>query len=50
MRYFKYYKYLQVQKKTNSLSNDESQNTFVYHPTLDTLELTKDKDTDCVLS
>ena len=31
-------------------SNDKSQNTFVYQPTLDTLELKKDKDTDYALS
>ena len=58
-------KYLEVQKKVNSLitkdynflsgrifftSNDESQNTFVYQPTLDTLELKKDKSTGYVLS
>ena len=58
-------KYLKVQKKLNSLiangynfflgrmyftSNDGSQNTFVYQPTLDTLELKKDKSIDCVLS
>ena len=58
-------KYLEVQKKLNSLitkdynfflgriyftSNDGSQNTFVYQPTLDTLELKKDKGTDYVLS
>ena len=58
-------KYLEIQKKLNSLitkdynfflgriyftSNDGSQNTFVYQPTLDTLELKKDKGTDYVLS
>ena len=58
-------KSLEVQKKLDSLitrdynffldrtyfiSNDESQNTFVYQPTLDVLELKKDKDTDYVLS
>ena len=58
-------KHLEVQKKLNSLitrdynfflgrtyfaSNDGSQNTFVYQPTLDTLELKKDKGTDYVLS
>ena len=58
-------KYLEIQKKLNSLitkdynfflgriyftSNDESQNTFAYRPTLDTLELKKDKGTDYVLS
>ena len=58
-------KYLEVQKKLNSLitndynfvlgrmyfaSNDGSQNTFVYQPTLDTLELKKDKGTDYVLT
>ena len=57
--------YLEVQKKLNSLitndynfflgrmyftSNGESQNTFVYQPTFDTLELKKDKGTDYVLS
>ena len=31
-------------------SNDGSQNTFVYQPTLDTLELKKGKGTDYVLS
>ena len=54
-------KHLEVQKKLNSLtekgynfllgriyftSNDGCQNTFVYHPTFDTL----DEGTDCVLS
>ena len=58
-------KHLEVQKKLNSLiikdynflfaiiyftSNDGSQNTFVYQPTLDALELKKDKGTDYVLS
>ena len=58
-------KHLEVQKKRNSLitkdynfflgriyftSNDGSQNTFVYQPTFDTLELKKDKGTDYVLS
>ena len=58
-------KYLEVQKKLNSLvtndytfflgrmyltSNDGSQNTFVYHPTLDMLGLRKDKGIDYVLS
>ena len=58
-------KYLDVQKKLNSLitndynfflgrmyfaSNDRSQNTFVYQPTLDTLQLKKDQGTDYVLS
>ena len=58
-------KYLEVQKKLNSLtakdyifllrriyftSNDGSQNTFVYQPILDTLELKKDKGADYVLS
>ena len=53
-------KYLEVQIKLNSLitndynfflgriyftSNDGSQNTFVYKPTPDTLELKSDKDT-----
>ena len=57
-------KYLEVQKKLNSLitkdyifflgrmyftSNDGSQNKFVYQPTLDTLELKKDKRIDYVL-
>ena len=56
-------KHLEVQKKLNSLitkdynfflgriyitSNDGSQNTFVYQPTLDTLELTEG--TDYVIS
>ena len=54
-------KHSEVRKKLNSLiskdynfflgrnyftSNDVSQNTFVYHPTLDRLELKKDKGTD----
>ena len=58
-------KYLEVLKKLNSLtkrdynfffgriyfiSNDGSQNTFVYQPTLDTLKLKKDKSTDFILS
>ena len=58
-------KYLEVQKKLNSLitndynfvlgrmyfaSNDGSQNTFVYQPTLDTLELKKDKSIDYISS
>ena len=58
-------KYLKEQQKLNSLitndynfflgwmyftSNDWSQNTFVYQPKLDTLELKKDKDIDYVLS
>ena len=45
-------KYLEVQKKLNNLitSNDRSQNTFVYQPTLDTLKLKKGKGTDYVLS
>ena len=58
-------KHLKVQKKLNSpitkdynfflgtvyfTSNDGSQNTFVYQPTLDALELKKDKGTDYVLS
>ena len=57
-------KTLEVQKKVNSLitkgytflgricfkSNDGSQNTFFYQPTLDTLELNKNKGTDYVLS
>ena len=30
-------------------TNDESQNTFVYQPTLNTLELTKDKGTHYIL-
>ena len=58
-------KYLEVQKKLNNvvikdftsflgriyfISNDGSQNTFVYQPTLSALKLKKDKDTDYVLS
>ena len=57
-------KHLEVQKKLNSLitkdyiflgriyftSNDGSQSTFVYQPTLDDLELKKDKGTHYVLS
>ena len=58
-------KHLEVQKKLDSLrkndyhfflsrmfftSNDGSQNTFVYQPTLETLELRKCKGTDYVLS
>ena len=58
-------KYLEVLKKLNSLttkdykfflgtiylaSNDGSQNTFVYQPIIDTLEIKKDKGTDYVLS
>ena len=59
-------KILEVHKRINSLikknrynfflsriyfpSNDGSQNTFVYQPTLDILELKKDKDTDYVIS
>ena len=58
-------KHLELQKKLNSLitkyynfffsrisftSNDGSQNTFVYQPTLDTLELKKDKRNYYVLS
>ena len=58
-------KYLEVQKKLNNvvikdftsflgriyfISNDGSQNTFVYQPTLYALKLKKDKDTDYVLS
>ena len=31
-------------------NNDGSQNIFVYQPTLDTLELKKDKSTDYILS
>ena len=31
-------------------SNDGSQNTFIYHPSLQTLELKKDKGTDYILS
>ena len=34
----------------NFTSNDGSQNTFVYQPKLDLLELKKDRGTDCVLS
>ena len=56
---------LEVSNKLNSLiskdynfflgriyftSNDGSQNTFVYQPTLDTLELEKDKGTDYVIN
>ena len=57
---------MEVPKKLNSLitkndynfflsriyltSNDESQNTFVYQPKLDMLELKKDNGTDYVLS
>ena len=58
-------KHLEVQEKLSSLitkdynffldriyftSNDGYQNTFVYQPTLDTLELKKDKSTEYVLS
>ena len=58
-------KHLEDQRKLNSLktkyynfflgriyftSNHESQNMFVYQPTLDTLELKKDKVTDYVIS
>ena len=58
-------KYLEVQEKLNSLttkyykffvgiiyfaSNDRSQNMFVYQPTLEIVELKKDKGTDYVLS
>ena len=58
-------KYLEVQKNLNCLitkyynfffgriyftSNDGSENTFVYQPTLDNLETKKDKVTDYVLS
>ena len=58
-------KHLEIQKKLNSLitkdhnfflgriyftSNDGSQNTFVYQPTLGVLELKKDKATDYILS
>ena len=58
-------KYLEVQNKLNSLitndynfflgrmyfiSNDGSQNMFVYQPTLDKLELKKNEGTDYVLS
>ena len=58
-------KYLEVQKKLNSLtakdyhlfldriyftSHDGSQNTFVYQPTLDTLQLKKYKSIGYVLS
>ena len=57
--------YLEVQRNFNSLktkdynfflgriyftSNDGSQNTFVFQPTLDTLEMKKDKGIDYVLS
>ena len=58
-------KHLEFQKKLNSLitkyyifflgkfhftSNDGSQNTFFYQPTLDTPELKKDKRTDYLLN
>ena len=58
-------KHLEVQKELNSLiandynffvgkmyftSNDGSQNTFVYQPTVDMLELKKSKGTNYVLS
>ena len=58
-------KYLEVQNKLNSLiinycnfllgrmyftSNDGSQNTFVYQPNFDAVELKKDKGIDYVLS
>ena len=58
-------RHLEVQKKLNSLitkyynyflgriyftSIDKSQNTFIYQPTLDTLEFKTDKGTDSVLS
>ena len=58
-------KHLKVQKKLNSLvtkdynfflgriyftSSDGSQNTFVYQPKLDALELQKEKSTDYVIS
>ena len=58
-------KHLEVLKNLNSLitkdnnfflgeiyltSNNGSQNTFVYQPKLDTLELRKDKGTDYVLT
>ena len=58
-------KHLELQKKLNSLiikvyniflgriffkSNDESQNTFVYQPTLDAFKLKKDKGTDYFFS
>ena len=58
-------KYLEVQEKLNSqttkyynflssrlyLTNDNgSKDTFVYQPTLDTLELKKDKGNDYILS
>ena len=60
-----YHHYFFFQKKRNSLiikdynfflrrvyftSNDESENTFVYQPTLDILELKKDRSTNYVLS
>ena len=37
-------------KQNYFTSNDGSQNTFVYQPALDTLQLKKDKGTDYVLS
>ena len=58
-------KYLEVQRKLNRLttkyynsflgriyfaSNDGSQNTFVYQPTLDTSEIKKNKGADYFLS
>ena len=58
-------KHLELQKKLNSLitkdynfflgricfaSNDGSQNTFVYQPTVDILKLKKDNGTDYILS
>ena len=58
-------KFLEVYKELNSVttkdynfswgkiyctSNDAFQNTFIYQPTLDTLELKKENDIDYVLS
>ena len=37
-------------RRISFTSNDRSQNTFVYQPTLDTLELKKDKGANYVLS
>ena len=43
-------KLISFNRKIVSNDNDTSQNTFVYQPTLDTLELKKDKGNDYVLS
>ena len=43
-------KFSEVENKISDHANDRSQNTFVYQPTLDTLELKKDKGTDCFLN